>query len=72
MQKDSWHTGEYASALKRVRGIACTLLLVCAMIMPCAGAPIAQRALASGSSVTLWKVGNIEYTDGAWNTHISR
>ena len=70
MQKDSWHTGEYASALKRVRGIACTLLLVCAMIMPCAGAPIAQRALASGSSVTLWKVGNIEYTDGAWNTHI--
>lgn len=70
MQKDSWHTGERAGALKRVRGIACTLLLVCAMIMPCAGAPIAQRALASGSSVTLWKVGNIEYTDGAWNTHI--
>ena len=53
-----------------MQAIALSLLLVCATALPCIGIPIAQPALASSSTVNLWKVGNIEYTDGAWNTHI--
>lgn len=59
-----------ADAVRRMQVIALSLSLVCATALPCVGIPIAQPALASNSSVSLWKVGNIEYTDGAWNTHI--
>lgn len=61
-----------ANITRKTHVIILCLLLACTMASPCIGIPITQHALASGSSVSLWKVGNIEYTDGAWNTHIFR
>ena len=60
------------SIVRKVHTIALCLLLACTMAMPCIGIPITQQALASGSGVSLWKVGNIDYSDGAWNAHIFR
>ena len=57
---------------RRMQTIALSLLLVCATTLPCIGIPTAPPALATSSNVSLWKVGNIEYTDGAWNTHVFR
>ncbi len=58
------------SMFRRVQVIALGLLLACTATLPCIGITDTRHALASGTNVTLWKDGNINYSDGAWNAHI--
>lgn len=56
--------------LRRVQAMALCALLICTTTLSCIGVPHAHHAMASTSSVSLWKDGNINYSDGAWNAHI--
>lgn len=46
------------------------ILLIVSLLFACIGVPLAPRAHASGSEVTLDKIGNITYAGEGWNTHI--
>lgn len=46
-----------------------SLILAIALLLQGPGASIVQPALASGETVSLWKDGSIDYSDGSWNTH---
>lgn len=50
--------------------VTLSLLLALCLVLPGMGIPPLPTASASGTTVGLWKTGNINYSDGAWNTHM--